>query len=95
MSCNGWSNRQTWLLVVHNFYEGAFDDGQFESVEQIASAMESMFDEWAEETRPKNLLAADLFQDSAIDFHEIASHYDHLLKSEDEDEEEDSEEDGA
>jgi hypothetical protein len=89
---NGWSNRQTWLLVVHNFYEGAFDEGQFGSVTELAVTMESLFDEWAEENRPKNLLASDLFCTSDIDFYEIASHYTDFVRVEAEDEDED---DGA
>lgn len=93
MSYNGWSNRQTWLLVVHDFYCGAFEENQFDSVDDLAKAMESMFDDWADENRPRNPLASDLFQESGIDFYQIAGHFTEFVKPEP-DEQED-EDDGA
>ena len=97
MSYNGWSNRQTWLLKVHDFFEGAWREGEFESVDELADAMESMFDEWLTEHEPENLLVRDFMDATGIDFHELAENYaeDFVLAPEDEeeDEEEDDEDD--
>ena len=99
MGYNGWANRQTWLLNVHDFYEGAFDGQQFADVSELEDAMQSMFEEFLDENLPSNGLINDLLVTSGIDYRELAEHYaaDHPEviageEEEDEDEDEDEEE---
>ena len=69
--CNGWKTRATWLLNVYNFYEDSFKEGQFESVDDLCSAMEDMFEDWYEENLPENPLMRDLIGRD-IDFWQLA-----------------------
>ena len=94
---NGWSNRNTWLLNVHGFYEGSFSNGQFETVEDLADAMESIFREWVDENTPKDILASDFFNTHGLDFMELAeAKAEQYVKplEDDEPEEDEDEDDG-
>ena len=98
MAYNGWANRQTWLLNVHGFYEGAFDGQQFADVNELEDAMQSMFEAFLDENLPSNSLIQDFVNTDGIDFRELAEHYaaDHpevIAGEEEEEEEEDEDED--
>ena len=73
---NGWSNRETWLINVHDFFgDGYFAECNFASVEEAEEAMREAFDEWLnEETRGMHPLIKDLIK-TDIDWRELAEHY--------------------
>jgi hypothetical protein len=99
MSYNGWRNRQTWILNVHDFYYKAFEGCKFDSVEDLADAMENMFHEFIDENSQNlNLMICDLITKSDIDFQTLAEHYaadnEGVIRAdENEDENEDEDED--
>ena len=91
-------------MNVHDFYYKAFEGCKFDSVEDLADAMENMFNEFIDENSPQNLMICDLIIKSDIDFQTLAEHYaadneDVIRADEDEsagwiDEDEDENEDG-
>ena len=94
---NGWRNRQTWVLNVHGFFYKAFEGCTFDSVDDLANAMENMFNEFLEENEPKNILIRDLILKSDIDFLRLAEHYaadnEDVIRTEPADEDDDEETD--
>ena len=97
MSYNGWANRNTWLLNVDGFFYNAFEGCTFDSVDDLADAMENMFHDFIDEHLPENLLIRDFVNTSGIDFQTLAEHYadDHegvIRKDEDETDEDEDEE---
>ena len=87
---NGWTNRQTWVLKVHDFYEQAFEPKQFKTVQDLADAMGQMFLEFYDENEPKNVLMRDLFTVN-IDFRQLAESYKEDFVKEDNDEDDSDE----
>jgi hypothetical protein len=73
--CNGWKNRETWLVNLwfgDNFAMDA-DDG----VESTAEYIESMVTDYIEENlgAPRHGFIMDMMDLGAIDYDELAAHY--------------------
>jgi hypothetical protein len=71
--CNGWKNRETWLVNLwfgDNFAMDA-DDG----VEITADYIESMVTDYVDEIVPASSFIADMMDMNAIDYDELARHY--------------------
>lgn len=76
MAYNGWANRDTWLINVHDFFgDGYFAECKFASVEEAEGAMKSSFDDWfQEETAALHPLIKDLLTPD-VDWRQLAEHY--------------------
>ena len=71
--CNGWKNRETWLVNLwfgDNFAMDA-DDGVEITADYIRETVESYVDELV----PASSFIADMMDMNAIDYDELASHY--------------------
>lgn len=77
--CNGWRNWQTWKINLHwGDYWGArvWDDGETIYAETMRSDVEAFLDE-AFDLLPKGqrLFIGDMIDLSAVDWHQLAAHY--------------------
>lgn len=71
--CNGWKNRETWLVNLwfgDNFAMDA-DDGVEITADYIRETVESYVDELV----PASSFIADMMDMNAIDYDELAAHY--------------------
>lgn len=71
--CNGWKNRETWLV---NLWFGDTlammqDDGDVITADYI----ESMVTDYVDEIVPASSFIADMIDLGAIDYDELAAHY--------------------
>lgn len=71
---NGWKNRETWLVKVHDFFDGDyFEENKFRSVDEAAAVMADSFDEWfADEIAELHPFLKDLITTHEIDWRELA-----------------------
>jgi hypothetical protein len=71
--CNGWKNRETWLVNLwfgDNFAMDA-DDG----VEITADYIRDIVENYVDEIVPASSFIADMMDINAIDYDELARHY--------------------
>jgi len=71
--CNGWKNRETWLVNLwfgDNFAMDA-DDG----VEITADYIRDVVENYVDELVPASSFIADMMDLNAIDYDELAAHY--------------------
>ena len=71
--CNGWKNRETWLVNLwfgDNFAMDA-DDG----VEITADYIRDVVENYVDEIVPASSFIADMMDMNAIDYAELARHY--------------------
>jgi hypothetical protein len=71
--CNGWTNRETWLVNLwfgDNFAMDA-DDG----VEITADYIREMVESYVDEIVPASSFIADMIDLRAISYDELAAHY--------------------
>lgn len=71
--CNGWKNRETWLVNLwfgDNFAMDA-DDG----VEITADYIRDIVENYVDEIVPASSFIADMMDMNAIDYDELARHY--------------------
>jgi len=71
--CNGWKNRETWLVNLwfgDNFAMDA-DDG----VEITADYIRDVVENYVDEIVPASSFIADMMDLNAIDYDELAAHY--------------------
>lgn len=94
--CNGWRNRETWLVNVHGFFdEDYFEENKFANASQAADAMSDSFDEWfADEIKSMHPFLQDCLNTNAIDWFALAEAHEEQWKIVEADEDEAEGEDG-
>ena len=71
--CNGWKNRETWL--VNLWFGDTFAMDQDDGIEITAEYIESMVTEYVDSIVPASSFIADMMDMRAIDYDELAAHY--------------------
>lgn len=73
--CNGWKNRETWLvnLWFGDSFAAMQDDGETISADYIRETVESYIDENL--GAPRHGFITDMLDLGAIDYDDLASHY--------------------
>ena len=71
--CNGWKNRETWL--VNLWFGDTFAMMQDDGIEITAEYIESMVTEYVDEIVPASSFIADMMDMRAIDYDALAAHY--------------------
>ena len=77
--CNGWTNKQTWNINLR--YEEIFrnmcEEQEFNDLDHLADAFESLVNELEFDGVTENTLAHDVLSDylNQVDWEEIAKHY--------------------
>jgi hypothetical protein len=74
---NGWTNRQTWLVHLHEFFDQEFfDENMFETIDEAEIGMHDAFVEWLhDETRDLSPFLQDFITTEDIAWRELAEHY--------------------
>ncbi len=93
--CNGWRNRQTWNtnLEYEEIFRNMCEEQEFDDLDHLADAFESIVNELEFEGVKENTLAWQAVYEylKQVDWEEIAEHYVEdfdLFKEEEEEEEE-------
>ena len=71
--CNGWKNRETWL--VNLWFGDTFAMDQDDGIEITAEYIENVVTEYVDSIVPASSFIADMMDMRAIDYDELASHY--------------------
>jgi hypothetical protein len=73
--CNGWSNKETWLVEL--WFGDYFAELAGEGVELDADHLQSIVEEMLEEQMPQTGLLADFVNDSLreVNWHELSEHH--------------------
>lgn len=74
---NGWTNRQTWLVSLHDFFDQEFfDENRFETIDEAEIGMHDAFMEWLhDEIRDLSPFLQDFISTDDIAWRELAEHY--------------------
>ena len=71
--CNGWKNRETWL--VNLWFGDTFAMMQDDGVQITPDFIQSEVEAYVDEIVPASSFIADMMDMNAIDYDELASHY--------------------
>ena len=71
--CNGWKNRETWL--VNLWFGDMFAMDQDDGIEITAEYIENVVTEYVDSIVPASSFIADMMDMRAIDYDALAAHY--------------------
>ena len=76
---NGWTNKQTWNinLTYSEIFSNMCEEQEFDDLDHLADAFESLVNELEFDGVTENTLAHDVLSDylNQVDWEEIAKHY--------------------